>query len=190
MAWTVPFTAVAGSVFTAAQWNTFIRDNLGESMPAKATTVSGIFVTSAANQIAQRIAGAFSDAQNVNITTTSFGDPDNEVTTEAPATDGPEMTVTTGVNALVGYRAILRNPSVTARIEMTYEISGATSREAVKRNSIGYSVSNSASGLNLRAGWMDLATDLVPGENTFTLKYNVSSGTGNVADRRLWVLPL
>lgn len=28
MSWTTPFTAVAGSVYTAAQWNTYGRDNL------------------------------------------------------------------------------------------------------------------------------------------------------------------
>lgn len=189
MTWTVPFTAVAGSVFTAAQWNTFIRDNLAETMPAKATTPGGIFAVDAWNRIAQRVANAFTDFQAVNITTTSFGDPDNG-TSEEPSTPGPEITLTTGVNALVGYRATVRNPSVTARVEMSYEISGATSREAAKSRSIGCSVTNSASALNLRAGWVDLADFLTPGENTFKLVYNVSSGTGVALDRRIWVLPL
>ena len=31
-------TAVSGSVYTAAQFNTFVRDNLNETAPAKATT--------------------------------------------------------------------------------------------------------------------------------------------------------
>ena len=100
------------------------------------------------------------------------------------------MTVTTGPLALVSYRVNVRNASTTARCEVSYEISGDTSREASKRRSIGYSVSNSASGMNLRAGWVDLAEDLTPGSNTFTLKYNVSSGTGVVSDRRLFVIPL
>ena len=34
MAWTAPMTAVSGSVLTAAQWNTNVRDNLLETAPA------------------------------------------------------------------------------------------------------------------------------------------------------------
>lgn len=190
MAWTVPFTAVSGSVFTAAQWNTFIRDNFNETMPAKALTAGSIFAVSGTNQIVQRVPSAVISTQQVDFTGTSFGDPENETGTEAPGAPGPEVTVTTGVQALVGYRVNIRNASTTARCEVSYEISGETSREAAKTRSIGYSVSNSASGLNLRAGWMDLATLLTPGSNTFTLKYNVSSGTGVVTDRRLFVIPL
>lgn len=190
MTWTAPMTAVAGSLFSAAQWNTFIRDNSGETMPAKATTPGAIFTTSATNQIVERVSGAFLDTQGVNITTTSFGDPDEGSTSNEPSDPGPEVTVTTGVTALVGYRALFRVPSVTARIEVSYEISGATSREAFHSRGLGYSVSNSASGTNLRLGWVDLATLLTPGVNTFTLKYNVSSQTGVVLDRRIWVQPL
>lgn len=190
MSWTAPFTAVAGSVFTAAQWNTFIRDNLAETMPAKATSAGSWFAVSAAGQVSQRVPGAFLNTQQVDFTSTSFGDPEAQTSTEAPADPGPSVTVITGVNALVGYRVNIRNPSVSARCEASYEISGETSREASKTRSVGYSVSNSASGLNLRVGWMDLATELVPGENTFTLKYAVSSGTGVVNERRLFVVPL
>lgn len=190
MTWTAPFTAIAGSVFTAAQWNTFIRDNLAETMTSKALTAGSIFAVSGTNQIVQRDPSATLSTQQVDFTSTSFGDPENETTTEAPAASGPSVTVTTGPTALVGYRINVRVPSVTARCEVSYEISGATSREASKTRSMGYSVSNSASALNLRVGWMDLATLLTPGENIFTLKYNVSSGTGVVNDRRLFVIPL
>lgn len=190
MSWTAPFTAVAGSVFTAAQWNTFIRDNLAETMPSKAVTAGSWFAVSAAGQIAQRSPGAVINTQQVDFTSTSFGDPETQTTTEAPADPGPSVTVTTGVNALVGYRVNIRIPSLSARCEVSYEISGETSREASKTRSLGYSVSANAGALNFRVGWMDLATLLTPGENTFTLKYNVSSGTGVVSDRRLFVVPL
>ena len=42
-------TAVASSVFTAAQFNTFIRDNLNETSPAKATTAGAYFTVSGTN---------------------------------------------------------------------------------------------------------------------------------------------
>lgn len=183
MTWTAPFTAVAGSVLTASQVNTFVRDNLNETMPAKATTPGSIFAVSNVHEISQRTANAFSDPESVEITATSFDNP----STGSP---GPSITVTTGEMALVGYRANVRNPSVTARVEVSYAISGATEREASTTRSLGYSVSNSGSGYQHRMGVTDLATLLTPGQNTFTLKYAVSSGTGFAVDRRIWVLPL
>src|SRR5690606_12967068 len=44
MAWSAPMTAVSGSVFTAAQFNQFVRDNLNETAPARATTAGAHFV--------------------------------------------------------------------------------------------------------------------------------------------------
>jgi hypothetical protein len=187
MAWTAPFTAVAGSIFQASQFNTYVRDNLNETAPAKATTPGSIFAVSATNQIAERTPAEAFDTATVDITTTAFGNP-------ATGSPGPSVTVNTGVSALVGYRALLRIESTTARVEMSYAISGATTRTASTTRSLGYSVSNSgaagSTGLNLRGGVTDLAVGLTPGLNTFTLQYNVSSGTGQAADRRLWVLPL
>jgi hypothetical protein len=176
-------TAVAGSILTAAQVNTFIRDNLRETMPAKASLVSSIFATSGFNEVAQRTPDAYSDNTSAEVTTTSFGDPST-----GPA--GPSAPMQTGVSAIVGYRVAVRVPSATARVEAAYAISGATEREATTNASLGYSLSNSASGMTCRVGVTDLATGLTPGLNVFTLKYNVSSGTGTVLDRRIWVLPL
>lgn len=183
MAWTAPMTAVAGAVFLAADFNTFVRDNLNETAPAKATTPGSIFAVTASNQIAERVPGAAIDTGSATFTSTSFADP-------ATGSAGPSVTVTTGVQALVGYRAYLEVPSTTARVEMAYSISGATTRAASTTRSVGYSVSNSVNGLKTRTGVVDLATTLTPGSNTFKLEYNVSSGTGTAADRRLWVIPL
>ncbi len=54
MSWTAPMPAVAGAIFTAAQYNTFVRDNLNECAPAKASVVGSYFTTSDDNQIAER----------------------------------------------------------------------------------------------------------------------------------------
>lgn len=183
MAWTAPMTAVAGAVFQAAQFNTYVRDNFLETAPAKATTPGSIFAVTATNQIAERIPSAQIETGTSTFTSTSFADP-------ATGPTGPSVSVTTGVQALIGYRAYLEVPSTTARVEMSYSISGATTRAASTTRSVGYSVSNSASGLKTRTGVVDLATALTPGVNTFKLEYNVSSGTGTTTDRRLWVVPL
>lgn len=190
MSWTAPFTAVAGSVLTAAQVNTFIRDNLNETMPAKATTSGSIFSVGNSGALVERTPAAQILTASVQITSTSFDDPSDEGTSGGEA--GPTVTVLTGPMALVGYRALVTHPSATARIEMSYAISGATSRDASTVRSLGYSLGNGtgSAGINYREGVMDLAVGLESGLNTFTLKYNVSSGTGTVNDRRLWAVPL
>lgn len=183
MTWRAPFTAVAGSILTASQVNAFIRDNLNETMPARASQPGSLFVTSGTGEIAERVLVQNEDTDAVDITATSFDDP-------ATGTPGPSVTALTGTRALVGYRATLQIKSDTARIEMSYAVSGASEIEASTTRSTGYSVSNSASGYTHRMGVVDMATEMEPGLNTFTLKYNVSSGTGTADDRRLWVLPL
>ncbi|GII42264.1 hypothetical protein [Planotetraspora phitsanulokensis] len=45
MAWSAPMTAVANSIFTTAAFNQYVRDNLLETAPAKATTGSRLIVT-------------------------------------------------------------------------------------------------------------------------------------------------
>ncbi len=92
MAWTAPMTAIAGSVFTAAQFNTFIRDNLAETAPAKATNPGAYFTTSDTNQISER---AFLDA----IVETSQGTTSTTYTNLA--TSGPAVTVTSGPYLLI-----------------------------------------------------------------------------------------
>lgn len=188
MVWTAPFTAVAGSVLTASQLNTFIRDNMIEMMPAKASTAGSTFTTGSTGSVVERTPAAQIVTTAVQITSTSFSDPSDEGTSGADP--GPQVTVLTSNMALVGYRATVSVPSVTARIEMSYAISGETERDASTVRSMGYSLGNSSSGMNLREGILDLAVDLESGLNTFTCKYNVSSGTGTVSDRRIWVLPL
>jgi hypothetical protein len=124
----------------------------------------------------------------VNITSTSFADPSDDGA--AGGDPGPSVTVLTGPMALVGYRATVVSPTITARVEASYAITGATSRDASTVRSMGYSNSGSTNSTNLREGILDLAVDLESGLNTFTMQYNVSSGTGTAQDRRLWVLPL
>jgi hypothetical protein len=52
--WSAPMTAVANSTFTAAQFNQYVRDNLNETAPAKATSAGSYFVADGVNSIAER----------------------------------------------------------------------------------------------------------------------------------------
>lgn len=178
MAWTAPMTAVAGAVFTAAQFNVFVRDNLAETAPAKASTPGSFFVTSATNSIAERVVqNGFSSGSDTTSSTTY---------TNLDTSTGPAVTVTTGTQALVILATSAAN-SVAANISrMSYAISGATTSSATDSHSVAYSNTGSAGNNCANIVW---ESQLTPGSNTFTAQYRVAGGTGTFSSRRIVVVP-
>lgn len=178
MTWTAPMTAVAGAVFTAAQWNSSVRDNLLETETARALTVSGYSVVSGYQQLAERI-GVTATAGSDSTDSTSYDDLD--------ASFGPEVSVITGTRALVLFVGAVRTTGGT-RAWISYEISGATSVAPHDGFSLEFDVTSPAS---WGGGVVHGPTGLLnPGLNTFTLKYRVtSSGTGTFTNRRIAVIP-
>lgn len=180
MAWTAPMTAVAGSVFTAAQFNTHIRDNLAETAPAKATTPGSYFTTSATNQITERVAAT----QQINVseatTSTAFVD---------LATPGPSVTVTTGVMALVLFSAEINNNTASQAGRVGLNISGATTIGVDGNRVLRQESSGTAEFQRATVGY--LQTGLTPGSNTFKLMYaTVGASTATFNQRNITVLPL
>lgn len=170
-------TAVASSVFTAAQFNTFLRDNLNETAPAKATTAGAHFAVSGVNEISERIATTEIVLTSETTTSTTFDD---------LTTPGPAVTVDTGPNALVIVHASMENTGAGSS-RMAYEVSGSTSSAPADNRGIGV---QGVAGAVVLASGVTLQTGLTPGSNTFTAKYRVSSGTGTFLSRRLIVFPL
>lgn len=176
MAWTAPMTAVAGSVFTAAQFNTFLRDNLNECPAAKATTPGSIFATTATNQVAERIPAHAEVLTSETTTSTTYTD---------LTTPGPAVTVTTGNAAFVYVSGSLTN-SGTLSSRMAYAISGASTIAEADNRGIGQ---GGDPAVFVLASGVHLHTDLTPGANTFTAKYRVAGGTGTFLSRRIGVIP-
>jgi hypothetical protein len=175
-------TAVANTVFTAAQFNQFVRDNLNETAPAKATAAGGYFVATGVNEIAQRQIGGATDLDSGTTTNSTFTDLD------APANVGPTVTVTTGARAILFYHCEL-SASGSGAARMSVEVSGASSIAPALNRSIGIT---NAAGVTIGVGNAVLfagGVALTPGSNTFTAKYRVSAGTGTFSNRRLIVLP-
>lgn len=180
MAWTAPMTAVAGNAFTAAQFNTYVRDNLLETAPAKATTAGGYFVATGSNAITQRLAATDHVATTETTTSTSY----TNLTTV-----GPSVTVTTGTTALVAiYSSLQQTVGSGNVISMSYEVSGATTVAAGDTWAVAFTAS--ATNASVRSGMTYLHTGLNAGSNTFTAKYRVNGGTGSYVNRRITVLPL
>lgn len=178
MAWSAPMTAVANSTFTAAQFNQFVRDNLNETAPAKATSSGSYFAGTGINTIAERRAVTAAITGAGTTTSTSYGN-------LSGTTVGPSVTAETGTAALIVVHASLENTGTTSS-RMAYEISGATSvTPADLRGLYVFGVA----GVNISASSVSLWTALTPGNNTFTAKYRVGGGTGTFSNRRILVMP-
>jgi hypothetical protein len=185
MTWTIPFTAIAGTPFTAAQYNTNIRDNMVETEVGRAQTATGYCVTTGSNQIAERVAvSGFTSASDATAST-SYSDPDVSVS-GAAVTAGPQVTVITGASAFIAiYGSMTNNSSNAAWIG--FAVSGASSIDASDPFAIEFQPTTPQ---QVRAGATFFRDDLTPGSNTFTLKYRVStSGTGFFSVRRIAVFP-
>lgn len=182
MAWTAPMTAVANDVFTAAQFNTHVRDNLLETAPGKATTAGGIFVATGANAIAERLITAETQATSGTTTSTTY------VTALTGGTTC-DVTVTTGTQAIVMIRGNMTNATATNTTFLAYDISGASTIASSDARSISV-VNNGTAGGNAY-GAAFYQSGLTTGSNTFTLQHRSSAATtATYTNRELIVIPL
>lgn len=179
MAWTAPMTAISGSVFTAAQFNTFVRDNLNETAPAKATTEGRYFVAGGPNSINER-AWATSITNTIETTnSTSYTD---------LTTVGPSVTVTTGTQAFIFVTSQLVCDTSGQTARASFEVSGATTRSALDSEAL--SNLRVATGNDQRSSVLTGLGGLTPGSNTFTMKYRTSGASiSTFGNRRILVMP-
>lgn len=186
MAWTAPMTAIPNTVFTAAQFNTHVRDNLNETAPAKSTTTGSLFVGNGVNTIAERIPAEAAVLTLESTTSTSYTD---------LATVGPTVSVTTGQNAIVIVHCSCANSTTTTAARMAYEVSGATSITPSDNRGVGnfgaIGVGGIQSGVAVH-GFGGSGPSLTPGVNTFTSKYRAGApgGQADFLSRRIVVIPL
>lgn len=176
MAWTAPMTAVAGAVFTAAQYNTHVRDNFLTLDVAVATREGSIITGNGANSVVQRTPAWDARTGGSTTASTSYTDLADGV--------GPSVTVETGTIAMVWVYCNQYNTSGAAAW-MTFEISGDTTLAANDINAVQMQGTDGD-----RCGAGILVDTLTGGTNTFTAKHRVStSGTGYFSQRRITVWP-
>ncbi len=181
MAWTAPLTAVTGNVFTAAQFNASIRDNLLETMPGKATAAGHLFAVTGTNAIAERIPQMGSVATRESRTNVAYGD---------LTTPGPAVTVTSGTRVFILMETQLSTTSITSGSAVaTWECSGATTLAANDKYAIMQEGVGDAS-REMRYGVQHVVTGLTAGSNTFTMKYKAATnGTASFEQRKITVIP-
>lgn len=184
MAWTAPATAIAGATVTAADFNTYVRDNLLQTMPAMAAEIGSLFITSGTNAIAERVPDFAVVSTSETTTSTTYTD---------LTTAGPQVSCITGTQAIIIIGARIganTAASGSPSNKMSWQCSGATSIAASDSWAAGVVQSGTGSGPSVYTSRWYLATGLTAGTNTFTAKYAVSSGTGTFLARSLQVIPL
>lgn len=158
MAWTTPMTAVANSVFTAAQFNTYVRDNLNETMVAKATAAGQYFVSDGNHSVAPRTPSSSTNNTLGSFTSTSWTNIGNTLSS-----------VTTGTEALVHISCWLRQSTADAVGTISYAVSGATTLSPDDHNNrINWDGVNTVQ--QTRMGSWSFHKNLVAGSNTFTMQ--------------------
>lgn len=179
MAWTTPLTAVANVALTAAQWNASVRDNLTGTAPGIVTTASQYVVSTAANTIAARQAQGAEVQVSESTTSTSY---------VALITPGPAAAATSGTTALVSIGAKIQQATSSTESIASYAVSGATT--IASSDTWAMSTQFPTAGTEShRMSVVRLQTGLTPGNNTFTMQYRVTGGTGTYDRRILAVIP-
>jgi hypothetical protein len=173
-------TAVAGAVFSAAQFNQYVRDNLNETAPAKATAASQLFVSTGVNSIVARVPSSnYIDTQQ-STTSTSYAD---------LATPGPSITVDTGTIAIVLFSAASAASANDSAMLCSVAVSGASSVASSDARSL--TIDGATANNYIRTSQFHIFTGLTAGSNTFKMQYRVTSAvTGSWRQREIAVIPL
>lgn len=182
MAWTTPMTAVANEVFTAAQYNTYVRDNLLETAPGIAQFPSQYFY-----KLGDQLYANTFGSSNVNMgyTTTS--------TTYVDLEDGPLPTMSRRIQSagfIMWLGGQMTNNTAGQACHMSVEITRESDDVVVfaPDDSVAFSAQTTNAAICSMSG-----PHFIPGITddiyTFTMKYRVTGGTGTFAGRWLHVMP-
>lgn len=175
-------TASANGIWFASEYNRFIRDNLKETAPAKATAAGQYFVSSqtTANTIVARTVSTHSITTSQTTTSSDYTD---------LTTVGPTVLTTTGTTALVFFAVEQGNGTADAMARTSFEVTEASNLPAKDL----WSVTTDGKPANQtdRASGYEWVHTLTPGLNRFTMKYRTGgTGTATFLNRHLVVMPL
>jgi hypothetical protein len=213
MAWS-DFTAglfTSGQILTAAQMNTYVRDNLVAGGPiyateaARNTAITSPFEGQRAYITGSTVAAATGTTTAVptgiqtiyngstwvcvtpvgaNSATLATTTSTSYVTTLTSDSTAITATLSTGTSALVTFQAITYSSSVPTNY-LSFDVSGATTLAASDNN--GSSIALYATNATSTIGRSWIVTGLTAGTNTFRLNYKTTTGTASYATRSLVV---
>ena len=168
-----------GDLLTATAANTISRLGVG----ANGTTLVADSSTATGLKWAAASGGGVTSGSNYVAT--------EETTTSTSYTNlstSQAVTLTTGTKALVMVSAGMYNTAANLYVNMSFEVSGASSVAASDSNCLrlGYM----GAGVSHKAASVAVLTGLTAGSNTFTAKFKTQSGTSGFNDRYLFVMDL
>jgi hypothetical protein len=207
MAWTAPRTWVTGETVTAALMNAHIRDNLLETSAATVTTAGDLAYADAANSMGSRVGIGAANTHLVSTgsapvwraiatdadtgsstgTTTSYADLGNVGDWSGFSGNPVAVSLTTGTEALVLWKATLSNNTAGSITFLSYAVATATTVAAADTHSISYE--SGAAADRAHFGGFDLVTGLNAGTNDFRLYGRVDGNTGTINRPEIAVVP-
>lgn len=179
MAWTAPNTAVAGTAWTAADFNTFVRDNLNATEAGVTVPGNGVYNLAVTdhNELTPVTAAALGYAAPIVSTASAT------YVTLGGAT--PSVTLTTGYVVWLSIYSWTRSSVASGGCWVGIRLSGATTGDFNV-----YAAGSPAAG-QLRLGASSRLLSVNPGTNTFTCIYvALNGGTAEFAERTLSVIPI
>ena len=172
-------TAIAGTAFTAAQFNTYVRDNLNTTAAAVATSAGNLIVTTGLNSVTERVPSVALVATSQTSTSSSYGD---------LTTTGPSVTVTSGVKSLVIIGCAISNTTAGFGGRMAVDVSGAHTSAASDTNSFLAESGNISD--TFQGTWMTVYNPITAGSSTWLAKYRaVGPGTASFSNRLIAIVP-
>ena len=173
-------TAVAGVVFAASNWNTYIRDNFN-------AIGVGVMNSGGNRYLAGTGVGSVAE-RDPSIATVTTGQSTTSTTYVNLATVGPSVSVTTGGKALICIASSVTNNTGGMGGRVAADLSGATTSAASDTNSLLF---ESGGALDAFQGtWTTVYTSLNSGTNTFAHKYRlVGTGQATFGNRNMTVVP-
>lgn len=185
MAWTTPLTAVGNAIWTSAQWNSGVRDNLNETATGKATVAGQIFVATGNHTIT-----AFTP-QKATVATSQTLTADGtyrDLTTVGPAVS---FTKPSGgsMNVTLFFSALVTQSAANVEVFVAPAVSGATTIAADDTKAIRIDGIAASNAVRVFGYARFLNASLTAGSNTFTLKYKAASGTVTIANRFICAVP-
>lgn len=181
MSWTAPMTAVANATFFAAEWNTYIRDNLNATEVGIADNASRLItVGDTANALEEKT--ITNSTARAAFTTSS--------TTFVQAPDGPTLSATVAFGGMLFITHTVLKPAYTGRSFMGWRVLDSVGAEIVAANALASVIwypppTAPTEPASVRfGGWFQLPTS-VNGQITIEAMYQVTTSGATFTDRTL-----
>lgn len=173
-------TWVANVPLTAAQLNTFVRDNFNETAPGRATTAGSWFITTGRNAIAERVIKSAFDSFGVTVRSSNWSN---------ASPPGPIVVAETGAQALVWLTGDIEVDTTLvadgfSTAYLGFEVTGATSLSPSDERALSWTQMQASGGASSSARYRQTYAywvQLTAGSNTFTAKYRINQ-RGPTAD--------